>query len=271
MSLERESGRGNVLAQIYLPGEKEKIWHRMRDDLKSLAPWFADYDLVVCPTCLRHITFEEFSLEHIIPQRALDDDHKTARDAVTRNRRAGLTLLCSKRLVIKGKLIVEKGCNSWKWKHFDRFIGQILQSHPYRAGFTPRHRVAMFTLGYLALFRKYGYRKPLSRSGLFMRNQFFNPNNFLEGIPDKCQMIVMGPPLSEFDDNIKSYWDEPFRISISEGFAMVSVRNVAFSLPLSDDPTTPSRQGPAVRAAASQISPGFHKRVLTQAQAPRHG
>ena len=227
------------MAEIDLPGEKEKIWHRMRDDLKSLVPWFADYDLVVCPTCLRRITFEEFSLEHIIPQQALDDDHKTAREAVQRNQRAGLTLLCSKRLIVKDNLIVENGCNSWKGKHFDRFIRQVLQSQPDKMTFTSRHQIAMFVLGYLALFRKYGYRIPLSRSGLLMRNQFFNPNNFLKEVPDKSQMVMMGPPLSQFDDNIKSYWDEPFGIRIDEGFAMVSVRSVAFSLPLSDDPTTP--------------------------------
>jgi hypothetical protein len=98
------------VAEIDLPGEKEKIWQRMRDDLKSLVPWFVDYDLLLCPTCLRRIPFEEFSLEHIIPQQALGGDHKTAQEAVTRNQRSGLTLLCSKRLVIKDKLIAEKGC-----------------------------------------------------------------------------------------------------------------------------------------------------------------
>jgi hypothetical protein len=227
------------VAEIYLRGEKEKIWHGMRDDLKSLAPWFVDYDLLLCPTCLRHITFDEFSLEHIIPQQALDDDHKTARDAVTRNQRAGLALLCSKRLAIKDNLIVQNGCNSWKGKHFDRFIRQVLQSKPNNMTFTSRHQVSMFILGYLALFRKYGYRISLSRSGLLIRDQFFNPNNFLKGVPDKCQTIKMGSPLSQFDDNIKSYWDEPFGISIDEGFAMIGVRSVAFSLSLSDDPTTP--------------------------------
>jgi hypothetical protein len=37
------------VAEIDLPGEKEKIWHRMRDDLKSLSPGFADDDLLLCP------------------------------------------------------------------------------------------------------------------------------------------------------------------------------------------------------------------------------
>jgi hypothetical protein len=227
------------VAEIYLPGEKEKIWHRMRDDLKSLVPWFADYDLLLCPTCLRHITFEEFSLEHIIPQQALAEDHLTARGAVACNQRAGLTLLCSKPLIIREKLVRGNGCNSWKGKYFDRFIRQVLQAQPDKITFTLRHQISMFILGYLALFRRYGYRISLSRSGLLMRSQFFTPNDFLKSVPIKCQMILGGQPLSEFDEQIKSYWDEPFKITIHEGFALVGVRSVVFWLPLSDDPTAP--------------------------------
>jgi hypothetical protein len=227
------------VAEIDLPGEKEKIWHRMRDDLKSLSPGFAEDDLLLCPTYLRRITFKEFSLEHIIPQQALDEDHETARDAVTRNQRSGLTLLCTKRLVIKDKLIAEKGCNGWKGKHFDRFIRQILQGRMDKMDVTTRHNVALLALGYLALFRQYGYRISLSRSGVLMRHQFFNPGAFWKDLPDKCQMVLGGPPLSEFNDNIKSYWHDPFKITIQKGFALVSVRSVTFWLPLSDDPTAP--------------------------------
>jgi hypothetical protein len=230
---------GGCRAEIDLPGEREKIWYRMRDDLKSLATWFADYDLLLCPTRLRHITFEEFSLEHIIPQQALDDDHKTARDAETRNQRAGLTLLCSEPLIVKEKLVGGKGCNNRKGRYFDGFIRQILLGQPDKGTPPSSHQISIFILGYLALFRQYGYRISLSRSGLLMRNQFFNPNNFLKDVPDKCQMLTWGPRLSEFDDNIKSYWDEPFRIGIHGRFALVSVRSVAFWLPLSDDPTAP--------------------------------
>lgn len=227
------------MAEIFLPGEKEKIWHRMRDDLKSLAPWFADYDLLLCPTCLRHITFEDFSLEHIIPQQALAHDHQTARDAVARNKRSGLTLLCRKRLIIKDRVIAENGCNGWKGKNYDRPIQQVIQAQPDKIEFTGRHQISMFILGYLALFRRYGYRISLSRSGMLMRNQFFCPSYFLKDVPIKCQMILGGPPLSGFDEKIKSYWDEPFKITVQEGFALLSVRSVAFWLPLSDDPTVP--------------------------------
>ena len=227
------------MAEIDLPAEKEKIWHQMRDDLKSLAPWFADYDLLLCPTCLRPLTFDEFSLEHIIPQQALADDHQTARDAVFRNQRAGLTLLCSKRLVKKDNLIVEKGCNGWKGKHFDKFIRQILQGQPNKIEFTTRHKIALLVLGYLALFRQYGYRSALSHGGMLMRRQFANPHNFWRELPDKCQTILAGAPLAEFNEKNRSYWDEPFKITIQNGFALVGVRSVAFWLPLSDDPTTP--------------------------------
>lgn len=207
--------------------------------MKSLAPWFADCDLLLCPTCLRRIPFEEFSLEHIIPQQALGGDHKTAQEAVTRNQRSCLTLQCSKRLVIKDKLIAEKGCNGWKGKHFDRFIRQILQGRMDRMDVTTRHNVALLAFGYLALFRQYGYRISLSRSGVLMRHQFFNAGVFWKDLPEKCQMLLGGPPLSEFNDNIKSYWHDPFKITIHDAFALVSVRSVVFWLPLSEDPMAP--------------------------------
>ena len=79
---------------IDLPALKEILWHRMRNDLKLLVPWFADNDLLLCPTCCRPLRFDEFSLEHIIPKQALAYDPSDVRVAIPQNERSGMTLLC---------------------------------------------------------------------------------------------------------------------------------------------------------------------------------
>ena len=115
------------MAEIDLPGLKERLWHTMRDDLVSLVPAFADNNLLLCPTCCRALKYEEFSLEHIIPQQALAEDPVLARAAVPKNERSGMTLLCSCSLVFRNKSIPGHGCNSWKGSHYDRFIREALQ------------------------------------------------------------------------------------------------------------------------------------------------
>ena len=227
------------MTDIDLPGVKEMLWYKMHADLKSLVPWFADYELLLCPTCFRPVKFDEFSLEHIIPKQALADDPKDVREAVTRNQRSGLTLLCRRPLILKGKPINGNGCNSWKGHFFDAAARELLNSPPSNIDFTLRHQVSMFAIGYLALFRKYGYRVPLSSSGLLMRKQFFSPNVFLKEIPGRCQMILSAPPLAGFNNQKKAYWDEPFKINIERGAAFVVIRSMSFCLPLSDDPTIP--------------------------------
>jgi hypothetical protein len=67
-----------------------------------------------------------------------------------------------------------------------------------------------------------------------MRNQFFSPNVFLKGVPLRHQIILLGRPLAELNDQSKAYWDEPFK-----DVAFLAVRSVSFGLPLSSDPTKP--------------------------------
>jgi hypothetical protein len=72
-----------------------------------------------------------------------------------------------------------------------------------------------------------------------MRNQFFSPNVFLKGVPLRHQIILLGRPLAELNDQSKAYWDEPFKFTIDKDVAFLAVRSVSFGLPLSSDPTKP--------------------------------
>jgi hypothetical protein len=88
---------------IDLAGLKHLLWHDMRADLSSFAPYFASNELLLCPVCLRPLRFQDFSIEHIVPQQALADDPAEARAVIPTNKRSGVTLLCQKPLYVKGK------------------------------------------------------------------------------------------------------------------------------------------------------------------------
>ena len=180
--------------------------------------------------------FDELSIEHIIPRQAVDRDPKDVREAITRNQRSNYALLCNKPLIIKGKAIKGHGCNSWKGQFFDGPVRELIHSDGTIKP-TSRHQIAMFSIGYLALFKTYEYRISLSASGVLMRNQFFAPNVFLKGVPIRHQIILFGQPLTELNDENKPYWDEPFKFTIDQGIAFLAVRSVSFGLPLSSDPT----------------------------------
>lgn len=141
------------MSEIDRPRVKDILWHKMRDDLKTLVPWFASNDLLLCPTCCRALRYEDFSLEHIIPQQAVAEDPAAARAAISRNERSGLTLLCKRSLVFRDKSTLGQGCNSWKGKHYDRFIRDVLRPDLLRRQFHSRHHIALVNMGYLGLFR----------------------------------------------------------------------------------------------------------------------
>jgi hypothetical protein len=176
------------MPDIDLPGAKEKLWHQMQADLRSLVPSFTDSEFLLCPACFRPMKFEDFELEHIIPKQALADDSKAVREAIIENQRSGLTLLCKKLLRLKEKPLNSNGCNGWKGQHFDRFVRELLHIDFHKIKPTARRHVSMFAVGYLALFHKYGYRVSLSRSGQLMRTQFFHPNVVL---PDLRQYAAI--------------------------------------------------------------------------------
>lgn len=227
------------MKHIDLPAQKELLWHRLREDLKSLVPWFTDTEMLLCPTCCRPISYDEFSVEHIVPKQALACDPADVRQAVSQNERSGLTLLCRKPLIFKGKKIPGHGCNSWKGKHFDPSLKDLLRSNFQTATVNTRHQVALYSAGYLALFRQFGYQIALSPAGLLSRRQFFFPNTFLPDVPLNCQMMLTGERRTEFKEDEKSYWSEPFSIKVEGTTALIVLRNMGFRVPISRDPTQP--------------------------------
>ncbi len=227
------------MSDIDIPSIKQMLWHRMRSDLVGLIPYFSDNDLLLCPTCFRRLGFEDFSVEHIIPKQALACDPADARLAVPQNERSGLTLLCRRPLIINKRRIPGNGCNSWKGKHYDPSIREFIQSDLKENKISTRHQISLFSVGYLALFRKFGYQISLLPSGLLMRSQYFNPNSFIKNIPVTSQIILAGEKISQYSDSERNYWSEPFKITVSETSAQIVMRNTCFSMPLSRDPSKP--------------------------------
>ena len=173
----------------------------MRRDLISLVPWFADNELLLCPACCRPVSYDDISVEHIVQKQALACDPVDVRQSIPQNDRSGLTLLCRKPLVIKGKRIPGDGCNSWKGRHYDAFLRELLSTDFQTRKINTRHQVSLFCAGYLALVRKFGMQITLSAAGLLSRRQFFCPNNFIKDIPVNCQILLAGQPLSEITED----------------------------------------------------------------------
>lgn len=221
------------------PATKRIIWQELRDDLIKLIPSFAENELLLCPTCSRAVPFDEFSLEHIIPRQALACDPQDVRESIPHNERSGLTLLCRRPLVLNGKRINGNGCNSWKGKHYDNHLRELLDPTFNITNMTGRHHIALFAAGYLGLFRRYKYPIALSQTGLLMRNQFFEPRNWLKTTPINSQILLRGDPITDYSPETHAYWSDPFKITIDGLLAYIAFRNMSFILPLSRDPNIP--------------------------------
>lgn len=228
------------MGDVQLPDIKLKLWTAMREDLVRLMPTFQDADTLLCPICCRPLRFEKFSLEHILPQQAVRNDPAGVREAVVKNDRSGLGLLCSETMVIGGKPY-GNGCNSWKGRHFDGHLTDLLKPGPFPKRFSDAHIIALLVVGYLALFKQFGYRVALTAGGLAMRNQFFNPRTFTKHLPTTSQMVLRGDPQREYRAETAAYWSDPLRVHVdgARGKATVVVRNYSVILPLSHDPTIP--------------------------------
>ena len=225
---------------VDIPGLKEILWHKMRNDLMCYIPEVSNADLLMCPTCCRFLPFEQFDIEHVIPQQSLDDDPPEVRTAIPRNERSVIILLCQKRLLINGKKLYDNGCNSWKGRYYDKFLREIFNTRAMKKNnFTSRHHVSLFNAGSLGLFAKYGFQITLIPSGLIMRQQFFNPNKFVRNVPAKCQMALMGEPHGMYDEQTARYWVPPFKFLIEPSFGNMVVRNASMFLPLSRIPEIP--------------------------------
>jgi hypothetical protein len=85
----------------------------------------------------------------------------------------------------------------WKGKNFDGPMTQIF------TGRVGQHRnkhgqnaliIGGLALAYLAMVAEFGYIVALMQSGLALREQFFNPSRFRNGMGTKFKAIFMGSP-----------------------------------------------------------------------------
>lgn len=216
----------------------------MRADLATFLPLDYQSDTLMCCCCGRFLPKEDFSLEHIIPQSVIADDPPEVRLAIAKNERSKVLLLCNKKIGYAGKALTAKGCNSWKGRHFDPYIKNVLVGGiaEVTSGRRPKpvSYVAFQMLGYLLLVHLFGYQVVLTESGLLMRRQFFSPGRRLPEMPVESEVLFGGEPL-QFDGDLGP-WRVPFNFSFERGKAFAAVRNVGFMMPMSRDPTVPLAQ-----------------------------
>jgi len=170
----------------------------MRRDLAHYVPEVTANRLLMCCTCGRFLPQECFDLEHIIPQQALKADPASVRSnpATPANVRAGNLLLCKKPLLYKGSKVYNNGCNSWKGKFYDTPISELFSGRALQAQLghkvTDVHIIGGLVLGYLAMVAEYGYIITLMKSGLLMREQFFQRHNFHRLLGTRHQLLLGG-------------------------------------------------------------------------------
>jgi hypothetical protein len=222
---------------------KEQLWHRMRQDLQTYVPQVAENDLLMCCACGRFLPYEDFSLEHIIPRRALAEDPKELKSdpRTSVNARSGNILLCRKPLSVKGHRVYGNGCNSWKGRFYDGRIrellsGKLLDASSKKA--SNQHIIAALCSAYIAMVREFGYSCVLTSSGSLMRQQFFLPARFHPKMPVRCQMMLTGSAPKYVNDQV-DIWLEPFGFTIDDNSCYVRFRNFVLILPLSRDPRIP--------------------------------
>jgi hypothetical protein len=246
--------------EILDPALKERLWHKMRADLACYNPGTANDNLLMCCLCCRFLPFEAFSLEHIIPQQALDDDPPEVKSRSTVNERSGNILLCKKLLKLKGSNISLNGCNGWKGRYYDGklrelFNRRVIDNKYARPSTT--HTISAVVVAYLAMFMQFGYQISLTQSGILIRHQFFSPAKFVKQYPDMGQILFMGsaPP---FHENYLSYWKEPFSFNVQPSGCTVSIRNVNVTLPISRDPNLAVARHMQVVPQRFILRPNFH-------------
>lgn len=219
---------------------KEELWHEMRDDLARYIPEIRDTDKLACCVCGRWLDYDDFTLEHIIPQQSLKDDPDLVKNRVFKNIRSGLTLLCNKPLIFNGRRVHNSGCNSYKGRFHDTRIREVLnRSAVTSSKLNSGYQVALCSLAYLAMVSHYWYYPALLPSGVICRRQFFNPDRFINEIGPEYQMILMGEKPVVYDENDLSMWENPFRFSFERGKCFVVLRGLIVMMPLSRDPSTP--------------------------------
>ena len=218
----------------------EKLWHEMRADFERIGPKLG-IDQLPCPVCGRVLDRKDFSLEHIVPRQALDDDPASVKASVTASTRSGHVLLCRAPLKVKAQGRTQgNGCNGWKGSHYDRPLRELMNGAALKPGRTPTERVVVAALaaGYLAMVARFGYGVAFTPSGLLLRRQFFSSDRLRPELPALSQMLLSGqaPPATP---EAFPFWENPFRFKIEDDTCFVTVRNFVIRLPISRDPTAP--------------------------------
>ncbi|MCW3476393.1 HNH endonuclease [Limobrevibacterium gyesilva] len=241
-------------------GLKDRLWHAMRQDLQRFMPALGGTSLLMCCACGRLLTQEQFSLEHVISQRALADDPEEIKKKITKNERAGTLLLCRAPLKIRGKVVYANGCNSWKGKFYDRPLREILNGRAV-SGQNRRllavHSIAVMAVAYLGMVARYGYQAVLTQSGLPMRQQFFIPGRFHRDMPIRCQIALIGVPPTGYDEEHAEFWTNPMSFEYDAGICRVGFRNVVTTLPCSRDPEVPIARHLPIKPARYTLRPDF--------------
>jgi hypothetical protein len=220
---------------------EERLWHKMRGDLAKYVPEVAASQLLMCPCCGRFLPREAFDLEHIITRQAVKLDPDAVRENPTTpvNVRSGNLLLCKKPLKHGSRLLYQNGCNSWKGKHYDKAIRELVSASWTPKATTPLHTIAALCLGYIGMVSEYGYRVVLMQSGSLMRRQFFEPSRYLPELPLPCRILLIGGLDPSIDNRM---WLTPFAFKMEENWCIVVARNFAIRLPCTRDPRLPIAQ-----------------------------
>src|ERR1700730_5862140 len=241
------------------PSIKERLWHKMRSDLASFVPEVAGNQLLMCCACGRFLPQECFDLEHLVPQQALKADPKNVRSnpATPANVRAGNLLLCKEPLRHKGLKVYNNGCNSWKGRFYDRPISEIfsgLAMHAKRGHVSNTPIIGSAVLGDLAMVAEFCYIIALMRSGLLMREQFFNPRKFHPSLALRHQMLLGGTMPTAPEERI---WTNPFLFTFEKGACSVGARHFAVIVPVSRDPRLPIARHLQIVPSEFKLRPDF--------------
>lgn len=244
------------MADVLLASNKEKLWHKMRHDLTSFVPEIAGNRLLMCCACGRFLPQECFDVEHLIPQQALRQDPAAVRaNPITpANIRSGNLLLCKMRLMVRGNMIYGNGCNSWKGRFYDRPIAEMTKAFD-RTTPSDTHIIAGLILAYLAMVAEFGYVVVLMRSGLLIREQFFQPYKFHRDLPLRSQILFGGSMPDAADHQM---WSKPFSFGFERpGACTVAARNFAVMVPIDRDPREPIAKHLKIVPSKYKLRPNF--------------
>jgi hypothetical protein len=236
---------------------KERLWHKLRQDLANYIPAITQNQLRMCCACGRFLPQDSFDLEHLIPQQAVKQDPEIIRanPETPANVRSGNLLLCKEPLLIKGRRIWNNGCNSWKGRFYDKPITELIFGKALNA-VTDLHIIAALSVAYLAMVAEFGYIIVLMQSGMLMRQQFFSPHKFHRQLHPRHQMLLGGMlPVSSPEARL---WSNPFSFSFdSPGACTVGARNFALLLPVSRDPRQPIARHLPFAPSKYKLRPDF--------------